>query len=327
MNKLLLIGFLLTSLLSCRESKNASTIKHEPYQIPSQLYNGRFFAKMLGPKNDTLVFMTDTGGGLFVLDSVLTAYGIPSEEREFDNQKGKIVQFTSLCNDEKFPKPNINGEQIMFSMPHGSPFLNFKTPEAGMLGQHWFKDQIWEFDYLKKKLTVGMPFHGSSTDSDVVKLGFVVDTFGKREINFPRVQIIVDSDTLDMLFDTGATVLLTDSARMQLQTSDKTRATSFIIGSIMDKWKKKHSDWRIITHADQFPIKNGGLPDMIEVPSIKIGGHTVGPVWFTSRPDKNFTEWMSQWMDKKIVGAVGGSAFQYFKITVDYPNALAKFEQ
>ena len=66
---------------------------------------------------------------------------------------------------------------------------------------------------------------------------------------------------------------------------------------------------------------------MIEVPSISIGGHAVGPVWFTVRPDRNFHQFMSRWMDRRIEGAVGGSAFRYFRITLDYPNAVAEFEK
>jgi len=64
---------------------------------------------------------------------------------------------------------------------------------------------------------------------------------------------------------------------------------------------------------------------MIEVPALTVAGFTVGPVWFTARPDRAFTEYMSQWMDRRVVGALGGSALQYFRVTVDYPNRRATF--
>jgi len=66
---------------------------------------------------------------------------------------------------------------------------------------------------------------------------------------------------------------------------------------------------------------------MIEVPSIQVAGFTVGPVWCTRRADANFHKWMSQWMDRRIDGALGGSALRYFRITVDYPRAMAAFER
>jgi hypothetical protein len=36
---------------------------------------------------------------------------------------------------------------------------------------------------------------------------------------------------------------------------------------------------------------------------------------------------MSQWMDKKIEGALGGNGLCHFRVTVDYPNAVAYFEK
>ena len=49
------------------------------------------------------------------------------------------------------------------------------------------------------------------------------------------------------------------------------------------------------------------------------------PVWFTRRPDANFYEYLSRWMDQRVDGALGGSVFQYFAMVVDYPRARAYF--
>ena len=66
---------------------------------------------------------------------------------------------------------------------------------------------------------------------------------------------------------------------------------------------------------------------MIQVPSVQIAGYNAGPVWFVRRPDRNFHEFMSQWMDRRIDGALGGSLLKYFAVTVDYPNAVAYFRR
>lgn len=50
-------------------------------------------------------------------------------------------------------------------------------------------------------------------------------------------------------------------------------------------------------------------------------------MWFTRRADQNFHRYMSQFMDKQIEGALGGSALHYFRVTVDYPRAVAIFEK
>jgi hypothetical protein len=52
-----------------------------------------------------------------------------------------------------------------------------------------------------------------------------------------------------------------------------------------------------------------------------------GPVWFTRRPDPNFHQFMSQFMDRQVEGALGGSALKFFRVTVDYPRAVAVFER
>ena len=52
-------------------------------------------------------------------------------------------------------------------------------------------------------------------------------------------------------------------------------------------WRSAHPDWRVIEDA-----QDGTHAAMIEVPSVEIAGHAIGPVWFTWRPDRNFHEFM-----------------------------------
>lgn len=66
---------------------------------------------------------------------------------------------------------------------------------------------------------------------------------------------------------------------------------------------------------------------MIEAQNIKIAGYTVKRAWFTRRANKNFHEYMTQFMDKKIECAIGGTVLRDFRITVDYPKAIAVFEK
>ncbi len=40
-----------------------------------------------------------------------------------------------------------------------------------------------------------------------VKLGFMTDASGKGQTNFVRVPVQIDGETIDFLFDTGATSL------------------------------------------------------------------------------------------------------------------------
>lgn len=97
--------------------------------------------------------------------------------------------------------------------------------------------------------------------------------------------------------------------------------TSYIVRSVFERWHEQHPDWRVVKNGDDLT----GPTSIIEVPKVEIAGWTVGPVWFTERPDSNFHKFMGQWMDKKSDGAVGGNVFRHFVMTIDYPGATAYF--
>jgi peptidoglycan/xylan/chitin deacetylase (PgdA/CDA1 family) len=193
-----------------------------------------------------------------------------------------------------------------------------------MLGQQWFADRVWTFDYPNKRLLL-------RADGDLpegkaehrVSLGFKASPSGKRAMHFPRIQVSIDGEAVDLLFDTGASTELTEAALSVLKDRrPAVRATSFITANLFEKWRKRHPEWRVIEGAEARSNEA-----MIEVPKVVVAGHTVGPVWFTRRADKNFHEYMSQWMDKRIEGALGGNALYYFRVTVDYPRSVAVFEK
>ncbi|WP_223643741.1 hypothetical protein [Corallococcus sp. EGB] len=194
----------------------------------------------------------------------------------------------------------------------------------GILGQAWFAGRVWTFDYPGRNLWL-------RAEGDLPKvapphrvtLGFPSDSAGKRQANYPRIQVRVNGETLDLLFDTGATLSLTESAQKALADERPAiRATSFITRSTYERWHQRHPDWRVIEDGDT----NVPGSTLIEVPYIEVAGHEVGPVWFTTRPDPNFREFMSQFMDEPVEGALGGNALRFFRVTVDYTQAVAVFE-
>jgi hypothetical protein len=193
-----------------------------------------------------------------------------------------------------------------------------------MLGQQWFAGRVWTFDYPKQRLlwraAGDLPKHDVSHE---VKLGFKTAPSGKRQTNFARIAIEVDGETLDFVLDTGATNILSDDVLKQINDGGPAeRATSFLARSVFERWHQKHPEWRALQN-----IKTLTGSAMIEVPAIKIGGFTVGPVWFTVQPDMSFHNYMAQFMDKPTEGAIGGSALHYLRMTVDWPNAVAVFER
>jgi hypothetical protein len=198
--------------------------------------------------------------------------------------------------------------------------------DDGMLGAPWFAGHTFMFDYPNQRLVLrdrgDLP---KVAAEHVVTLGFARDAKGDPTFSFGRLQMVVDGKPIDMLFDTGATVDLTESAIRALGGTAQQRATSFITQSVFDGWRGAHPEWRVVEAADR-SIKDAPAP-LIEVPVLTVGGYQVGPVWFTRRPDNAFHEWMAQWMDKPTEGALGGSAFHTLRITVDWISGGAAFER
>jgi hypothetical protein len=183
---------------------------------------------------------------------------------------------------------------------------------------------VWTFDYPAGRLLLRtdgrLPAHAPA---HAVPLGFPVDPKGAPRNSFPRLDIRVDGASLPMLFDTGATLVLTPEALAELGDGrGARRGTSFIVADVFDRWRAAHPDWRVVEQAEA----GTGQP-ILEVPRIEVGGHVVGPVWFTRRPNANFRSYMSAMMDAPVEGALGGSALRYFRVHVDYPRARAVFER
>jgi len=135
--------------------------------------------------------------------------------------------------------------------------------------------------------------------------------------------VSIDGETIDFLFDTGATNILPEEVLKQIGDGrPANRATSFLTRSTFEKWRSKHPEWRSFDN-----IRTLSGKAMIEVPRVTVGGFTVGPVWFTVQSDSAFHTYMAQWMDKQTEGALGGSLLHYLRVSVDWPNAAAVFEK
>ncbi len=317
--KQLTILLLILSIFSCKEKqvkkakqeKNAGKIVEQ-----ARFVNNMIYLDLVTQEGDTLTFYTDTGGGKVVYPSTVEKLNIPIDSVEENGNVYETIDLSPTLT--KFGIPPVIGTQMIYRGEQSGNDFN-----AGMLGGAWFDEKIWEFDYIKHKLRQLDTLDWSKLPSEhTVKLGFMRNDEGQHPTHFPRIPIIVDGDTLQTLLDTGAKMTLSKEAQTHFK-GKKMVASSFIIASIFDKWQQKHPNWLVVAAGDSL------LPaDIIKVPEVVIGGHTVGPVWFAKRKDSNFTEWMSKWMDKPIVGAVGGSCFQYFNaMIIDYKAEKALFRK
>ncbi|MCA9710860.1 MAG: hypothetical protein KDK70_33770 [Myxococcales bacterium] len=282
--------------------------------LPSRFEADRVFLELRTEQGHPLRLFTDTGGGLYLLHHAVERLGLPVDRAPGDDgQPVEVVALPPL--DATTPMPPLVVLDGRLPVAHEDPFGG--AFGDGLLGQAWFRDRVWTFDYRDQALVL----HPGSIDCDdgsAVPLGFL-EQDGRRVASYPRIQAEIDGTVHDLLFDTGATVLLTEPGLRGLADDGPVaRATSFIVRSVFDRWRAAHPDWRVIEHADRM----AGDP-MIEVPAVTIGELSVGPVWFTARADPNFHDFMSRFMDRTVDGALGGSALRYLRVTVDYPRARA----
>ena len=306
--------------------------------IPVDYSDGRFFVRWSLRGGDVLRLYLDTGGPRDnLLSGTVQRLGLARQVLALEGDSVSWVRIPRAVAEQLSPALRSNTWQdtvhaahdgtvrVMATFP-GS-FLERLAGDGpagkrvdGILGPDWFAGRVWTLDYPGQRLY----YHGTDAVASVplqcwVPLGFQVDSAGTPTSNFPRITAVIDGDSIDFLFDAGAMTTLTDSAwRVIEPQAGQTRATSFIVHERFENWRVRHPDWLVIDNAD-----NRYHNRMIQVPVIEVGGQRLGPVWFSERPDASFRSFFSQWMDRQIDGALGGSAWRNAIVVLDYPRSRA----
>jgi hypothetical protein len=312
----------------------------KPVLLASSFINGeRFYIKIPTVKGDTVLGFGDSGGGItMTFPPVIDKLGLQSKVK-WALLKGlmpmRYILFDDLVKDENIPPPLLLRNMILRTplsrVP--LPFL-YILPTDGevkfliqimscdlFLGQNFFMGKSWTFDYIHRQIWVNTPIPASEEGKPgVQRIGFKKNSNHENVFGHASMFIEVNGEIIEVLFDTGATIVLSENGKKMFNTSAKTIGGSFIAASVFDKWRKEHPDWKYYEKADMDR-------DIIEVPSVKIGGYEVGPVLFAKRNDENWSKGMIGSMDKVVKGAIGGSAFKYLKATVDYNSELIRFEK
>ncbi len=308
-----------------------------PVLLPTRFIDSaRFYFKIASTSADTLLGFGDSGGGLCM------AMPRSVENNNVQNLvktallKGvmpvRYIPFGDLVKDARFPAPAPLPHLLLrrflklvqepyFLVPKEDAELKMMQdamPIDLFLGQNFFMGKAWTIDYPRQQIWVNTPLQGGP---GVQPVGFRKNKAGRSIYGHPAIVMEVEGDTIDVLFDTGASLFLSEEGKRVFGTQEKTVAGSFIAASVFDRWRQSHPEWRF------FPGVEKGS-DAIEVPRVKLGGHTVGPVLFARRPDAVWgADGMANTMDRVVKGAIGGSALRYLRVVIDYNSALIRFEQ
>ncbi len=320
---LLSIAFVL-----CTSTAQAQSDTNTPSAqvVPSEFVDGRVFVLPVTTSGDTIRFFTDTGGSPVsqINDSVVQRLGLPTESLSLAGRTVELLAFPEFQTDRAISPILVDDQNPVSAALAGRLAVRpDQSGSDGMLGQLWHGGRVWTFDYRRGRLLLHPSSDGMSFDPEhTVAIGFQTDASGRRVQHFPSIEATIDGESFWWLLDTGATIALTEDA-VDALSGPATRAASFVTARTFDRWRERNPDWKVVDGADA----NAGGEPVIIVPDVQIAGHTVGPALFVRREDSNYDEFMSQWMARPIEGALGGSVFQHFVMTIDYPNALAHFER
>ena len=294
---------------------SANTIAKE---LPSNFQDNLIYLTPKLKDGRTLRIFTDTGGGWNAISKELSdKHEWPLYEKQSDNSLIYVTDMPEFSKEASIPNAGLNNwwQGKLQVVPKLE--LSKSNDIDGFFGGRWHAEKIIDFNYPLKSISdlEALPNISKFTK---VSAGLKKNADGNYITAFPSIDIKVDGKIIPMLFDTGASAWPTDEAR-KISGLDGTQvATSFIVASVFDGWVKEHPEWLVIDNACAL-----SKSPMIRVPKIKLGERFVGPVWFTKRADHNFHNFMTSMMDRRIDGALGGSALQYVRIIVDYPNETA----
>jgi hypothetical protein len=297
-----------------------------PLALPASFVDDLIFVRPVTRDGHSLRLFTDSGGGSQALyEDAVRRLGAPVYLLSDADEPLSTTPIPDWRPDKAIPPPRAIHQPTALQRNFLTVARDADAPldVDGYLGQGWFSGRVWTIDYLRQRLLWrakgDVPQH---TPLDEVLLHFPKAADGLPIASFARITIRVEGEPVDLLFDTGATLTLSPAGLSAMGDGRGTsRGTSFLAGSLFDRWRTRHPEWAVIEGAE----RNTGAP-ILRVPLVVIGRSAVGPVWFTRRADETFRQYMSSFMDAPVEGALGGSALRYFRITVDYPGARAVFE-
>ncbi len=319
------LSLLLAAALSTTDAPAAHT-KTTGMHLPARFESDLVYVAPTFADGHSLLFYTDTGGGYFIDADVVTQQGIATVPGSEDLRRelgpnAMLARLPAQQEGHSIPLGIANDGAIPILPDAKRGQLPGMRPVDGMLGAPWFAGRVWTWDFKAAQFRVEGAGWAAESATRRVPLGFKRAPDGSAGLAYPRIDVRIDGKVLPLLFDTGAMTVLAPEALAALNDgAPAQRATSMIVDSVFQAWRKAHPEWRVIEAAQ---LGTGSA--MIEVPEVEIAGWRVGPVWFTHRGDRNFHDFMSSMTDTRIEGALGNNVFREFRMTVDYPNAAAYF--
>ena len=309
----------------------SATIGQETRVIPTRYVADRFIATPVLPRGDTASIFLDTGSSTFLMEPFLPWLEVSLADSVTNARGAKVptAPFPTFRSDRSLPPllPSpLLGTRIVVQrvdIHAQNNFLAWIAPSTqGQLGSDWFDGRIWTFDYPGRRLLL----HSSTPSGSgrEVPLYFNTDSAGRRAGHTAYIDVVVDGDTLTMIFDTGASIWLSAPALDKIRDGGPAeRSTTHVWEWQFEKWRARQTDWPVIEKASLYRDIT-----LIRVPGVSVAGYPLGPAWLSvwpgtaqpPSPAPNAPAWV-----KRFAGTLGGSLLRNFVVTVDYPRGIARF--
>ena len=114
-------------------------------ELPVDVVENLFFVTPATPSGERLHLYTDTGGGLFLVGTLVHRLGLATETSSVDGEKMEIAKLPAFRSDASIPPPLAHDGGIPVLPAEREKMM----PERwdGMLGQAWFSGRVWTWDY------------------------------------------------------------------------------------------------------------------------------------------------------------------------------------
>lgn len=289
--------------------------------VPTSYEAGHFYATPHTVSGKSMRLLVDTGGGgaagmYWITDVAAKRLGLKTSSCVVDGDSLTVAAPPAYVHGMGLP-PSAGACAGKLLVNEASLKLD------GQLGGAYLGQRVWTFNYPARQLSVEAGDWRPKPAARPSLLGFRKDAKGE----FPRIVVRIDGQAFNMLLDTGATAFPTEEGKRiaGTETVGGEGVTSYVTNEVLQRWHASHPDWRVVDKGDALP---GGrfTARLIRVPTLEIAGWSVGPVWFTERPTKDFHNTLDDLMDAPPDGAIGGNVLQRFVMTLDYPHAKAWFQ-
>lgn len=200
-----------------------------------------------------------------------------------------------------------------FTVTFGSTTVRVESRDALMLDADGFMpgvpvDMLFPMRLLRDH-AVTFDYPGKSFTIDAQEFSGAVP-LATSNAGYARIPVRIANEEFQMLLDTGASCTMLSRA-------------------VIDRLRAAHPRWRSVPgaygDANMLGTALETNAESLLVPRMLVAGTELRDVMVVSRPEGTFEKWMSQLTDAPVVGSLGGNALRNFALTIDYPNARAKF--